>query len=632
MLSNMSIATSYSPFDTPWVADTGNSLQLLIYIGLALSAYPAFFGLYPNIERRRQVRGLQYSNGVRSFPLWTAYTAFDFAIVLVSTAVVTILYAALSSVWYHVGYLFLIFLLYGLAATLMAYVISLFCKTQLSTYAFAAAGMAVGFLIWIIAYLCVITYAPVNKIDQDILLVHYIISAFFPIGSVVRSLFIGLNLFFSACDGNATASNPAAINVYGAPILYLILQILLLFGILLWYDSGAGLNLFRRFTQKSIDTNESEAPMDEEVANELTRVTSTPQESDGLRVLHLTKTFKKNTAVDNVTFGVRHGEVFALLGPNGAGKSTTISLIRGDIQPSRNGGDVLVENTSVSKRRAAARSHLGVCPQFDAIDSMTVEEHLKFYAKVRGISDVDRNVRAILHAVGLEAFSKRMAFALSGGNKRKLSLGIALMGNPSVVLLDEPSSGLDAAAKRIMWKTLGQIVPGRSILLTTHSMEEADALAGRAGILARRMLAMGTVDNLRERFGDALHVHLVSRSAPHSTPEEMDRVRRWVLGAYPGARVEDKTYHGQMRFSVPASDVVRGAGAGAGAGASSGDHPTADRGGELQRERSAIGQLIILLEQQKESLGIEHYSVTPTTLDQVFLTIVAAQCQGGELR
>lgn len=644
MLSNMSIATSYSPFDTPWVADTGNSLQLLIYIGLALSAYPAFFGLYPNIERRRQVRGLQYSNGVRSFPLWTAYTAFDFAIVLVSTAVVTILYAALSSVWYHVGYLFLIFLLYGLAATLMAYVISLFCKTQLSTYAFAAAGMAVGFLIWIIACkfeywvkptirprggeantfdstdLCVITYAPVNKIDQDILLVHYIISAFFPIGSVVRSLFIGLNLFSSACDGNATASNPAAINVYGAPILYLILQILLLFGILLWYDSGAGLNLFRRFTQKSIDTKESEAPMDEEVANELTRVTSTPQESDGLRVLHLTKNFKKNTAVDNVTFGVRHGEVFALLGPNGAGKSTTISLIRGDIQPSRNGGDVLVENTSVSKRRAAARSHLGVCPQFDAIDSMTVEEHLKFYAKVRGISDVNRNVRAILHAVGLEAFSKRMAFALSGGNKRKLSLGIALMGNPSVVLLDEPSSGLDAAAKRIMWKTLGQIVPGRSILLTTHSMEEADALAGRAGILARRMLAMGTVDNLRERFGDALHVHLVSRSAPHSTPEEMERVRRWVLGAYPGARVEDKTYHGQMRFSVPASDVVQGPGAGA--GASSGDFPTADRGGDLQRERSAIGQLIILLEQQKESLGIEHYSVTPTTLDQVFLTIV----------
>ncbi|KAK6084308.1 ABC transporter [Seiridium cupressi] len=615
MLSNTSIATTYSAFDTPWVPNTGNSLQLLIYIGLALSAYPAFFGLYPNVERRRQVRGLQYSNGVRSLPLWTAYITFDFAIVLASTAIVTILYATLSDVWYHVGYIFLVFMLYGLAATLMAYVISLFCKTQLSSYAFAAAGQAVGFLVYLIAYLCVVTYAPVNKIDQDILLVHFIVSAFVPIGSVVRALFIGLNLFSTACDGTASAPNPAAIAFYGGPILYLILQSLILFGILLWYDSGAGLNVLRRFTRKSVDLQADQTISDDEVANELTRVTSTPQDSDGLRVMHLTKSFGKNTAVDNATFGVRHGEVFALLGPNGAGKSTTISLIRGDIQPSRNGGNVFVENVSVSRHRAAARGHLGVCPQFDAIDSMTVEEHLRFYASIRGISDVDHNVRAVLRAVGLEAFSTRMAHALSGGNKRKLSLGIALMGNPSVVLLDEPSSGLDAAAKRIMWHTLGAIVPGRSILLTTHSMEEADALANRAGILAKRMLAMGTTDNLRQRFGDALHVHLVSRSAPHSTDEEMERIRQWVIRAFPNARVEDKTYHGQMRFSVPASDVNQGE-------KQPGAHPEQTDKTEQQQQRSAIGQLIVQVEQQKESLGIEHYSVTPTTLDQVFLTIV----------
>ncbi|KAF3061699.1 Retinal-specific ATP-binding cassette transporter [Daldinia childiae] len=305
-------------------------------------------------------------------------------------------------------------------------------------------------------------------------------------------------------------------------------------------DSGSGSSLLSRFTQKTPPSSNDPAASDEEIANELVRVTSTPQESDGLRVLHLTKTFGKNTAVENVTFGVQHSEVFALLGPNGAGKSTTISLIRGDIQPSYNGGDVLVENTSVSRRRAEARSHLGVCPQFDAIDSMTVLEHLRFYARIRGIPDIDHNVRAVLRAVGLEAFSTRMAHALSGGNKRKLSLGIALMGNPSVVLLDEPSSGLDAAAKRIMWRTLHSIVPGRSILLTTHSMEEADALANRAGILAKRMLAMGTTENLRQRFGDTLHVHLVSKSAPHSTPEEMERVRQWVADKWPGAEIESR--------------------------------------------------------------------------------------------
>ncbi|KAI1662166.1 P-loop containing nucleoside triphosphate hydrolase protein [Daldinia decipiens] len=596
MLANTTIATTYAPFDIPWAPSTGDSLQLLIYFCLAMSIYPAFFGLYPNIERRRNVRGLQYSNGVRSLPLWASYTLFDFAIVIVSSGLATAAFAASSDVWYHVPYLFLIFMLYGLASTLLSYVISLFSNNQLSTYAFSAAGQAVGFLIYLIAYLCVLTYSPVILIDSSILIAHFVISAVVPIGSVVRTMFIALNLFSVTCDGDQIQSNPAAITAYGGPILYLIIQSILLFGYLLWHDSGSGSSLLNRFTQKTPPSSNDPAASDEEIANELVRVTSTPQENDGLRVLHLTKTFGKNTAVENVTFGVQHSEVFALLGPNGAGKSTTISLIRGDIQPSYNGGDVLVENTSVSRRRAGARSHLGVCPQFDAIDSMTVLEHLRFYARIRGIPDIDHNVQAVLRAVGLEAFSTRMAYALSGGNKRKLSLGIALMGNPSVVLLDEPSSGLDAAAKRIMWRTLHSIVRGRSILLTTHSMEEADALANRAGILAKRMLAMGTTENLRQRFGDALHVHLVSKSAPHSTPEEMERVRQWVADKWPGAEIEQKTYYGQMRFSIPASAV-------AGTG-------------------SAVGRLIVILEEHKEELGIEHFSCTPTTLDQVFLTIV----------
>ncbi|KAI0441849.1 hypothetical protein F4803DRAFT_398996 [Xylaria telfairii] len=600
ILSNTSIATAFAPFTTPFVPGTGNSLQLLTYLSLSLAAYPAFFGLYPNVERRRNVRGLQYSNGVRSFPLWFAYTLFDFVIVLVSSAIVTAIFAAASNVWYHIDYLFLILFLYGLASILLSYVISLFSSNQLSTYAFSAAGQAVGFLVYLIAYLSVQTFAPITQIDSSLLVVHFVVSAFVPIGNVVRTLFIALNLFSTTCDGEELRSNPGSLLAYGGPILYLILQSLFLFGILLWHDSGAGTTLINRITQRHIKANTDGDASDEEIANELVRVTSSPNDTDGLRVVHLTKSFGKFTAVDNVTFGVQHGEVFALLGPNGAGKSTTISLIRGDLQPSLNGGDVLVEDTSVVRQRAAARSHLGVCPQFDAIDSMTVLEHLRFYARIRGIPDIEHNVQAVVRAVGLDAFTTRMANALSGGNKRKLSLGIALMGNPSVVLLDEPSSGLDAAAKRIMWKTLGSIVPGRSILLTTHSMEEADALASRAGILAKRMLAMGTIDNLRERFGDAIHVHLVSKSAPHSTDEEMERMREWVLKAIPGSEIEAKTYHGQMRFSVPGSAVA----------------------GRETASGSAVGRLVILLEEQKEALGIEHYSCTPTTLDQVFLTIV----------
>ncbi len=351
--------------------------------------------------------------------------------------------------------------------------------------------------------------------------------------------------------------------------------------------------------------HEADFLTDEEIAEELARVSSS---NDGLRVLNLTKSFGHVTAVENLTFGIRRGEVFALLGPNGAGKSTTISLIRGDIQSSKNGGNIYVENVEINRRRAQARSHLGVCPQYDAMDQMTVVEHLRFYARVRGVPDIEHNVREVIRAVGLEAFALRMAAKLSGGNKRKLSLGIALIGNPTVLLLDEPSSGMDAAAKRVMWKTLAAVVPGRSLLLTTHSMEEADALADRAGIMATRMLAMGTSDHLRHKHGDAHYIHLVMKSAPHTPIEEIEGVRSWVLGQFPGAEIEDQTYHGQIRFSVPNTG------------------PTVkDQGVDDIRSsmcHDGVGSLIMVLEGHCEELGLEHYSVSPTTLDQVFLSIV----------
>ena len=632
LLTNSSIASTYVFFDTPFSPSTGNSLQLLIYIGLALSAYPAFFSLYPNLERRRQVRGLQYSNGVKPLPLWLAYTSFDFAIVLAGAVISIAIFAGLApDLWYHLGYVFLIFILYGLASTLLAYNVSLFSPNQLSAYAITAAYQVVFLLLYLIAYMCVIVYAPVHRVDTLVLVVHFAISIVSPIASIMRAMFIALNLFSTACNEHELAPNPAGIVQYGGPIVYLIIQIIVLFLILVSADGGsAGFSLWRMFTRSSPPsttiTAEAEAEAeraaisDEEVANELVRVKSTATDptaprTDGLRVINLTKSFGNNTAVDNVTFGVPHGEVFALLGPNGAGKSTTISVIRGDLKPSggAGGGDVFVEDASVTRQLAAARSHLGVCPQFDAVDQMTVEEHLRFYARVRGIPDVAHNVDAVVRAVGLRAFRDRQAHALSGGNKRKLSLGIALMGNPTVVLLDEPSSGLDAAAKRIMWRTLAATVPGRSILLTTHSMEEADALAGRAGILAKRMLAMGSIEQLRQRFGEMLHVHLVCRGAPRTSDQDVARVREWVVQNLEGAEVEDKTYHGQMRFKVPVATALA-------LGGYQPDEIRAVSGSSASG--SAIGHLVVLFEENREALGVEHYSVSPTTLDQVFLTVV----------
>ena len=382
----------------------------------------------------------------------------------------------------------------------------------------------------------------------------------------------------------------------------------------------------RRRTYKPEDIEETDLA-DNEIAAEVKRVNASPD--DGLRVMHLTKAFGNNVAVKDITFGVKRGEVFALLGPNGAGKSTTISLIRGDIRPSHNSGEVFVENTPISKHRAAARNHLGVCPQVDACDQMTVLEHLRFYARVRGVENVEHNVREVVSAVGLQLFQHRMAAKLSGGNKRKLSLAIALMGNPSVLLLDEPSSGMDVCAKRVMWRTLASVVPGRSLVLTTHSMEEADALADRAGIMGKKMLALGTSDYLRKKHGDRYHVHLIMKTAPHTGVEEMERIKGWIEENLEGPLVESKTYHGQLRFSVPARSTPIPHSSNPKISNDEEEDDITPTTTNLTTQNnptittSGIGTLFTTLEAQKESLGFEYYSVSQTTLDQVFLAIVS---------
>ncbi|KAM0521839.1 hypothetical protein ACHAPE_002401 [Trichoderma viride] len=596
ILANTTIVTEYKEFDYPVAPSTGRGLQLIVYFSVACSIFPGLFGLYPNAERLRNIRSLQYSSGVRTLPVWAAHLLFDFGIILLPMIFAAMIFVVSSNSWYHGGYLFPIFIFYGLTTIIISYFLGLIAASPMATYALTSVVQGLGFAIYLIAYLFILTYSPAANTDRDVLIAHWVIAAIFPTGSLIRTLMVGQNIFSTTCDNDQLQANPAALVAYGGPLLYLILQSIFWFSIVVWVESGAG----RYTAEKAKASPEIDDP---EIAEELLRVDGAEGQSDGLRIAHLTKAFGKNTAVDNVSFGIEHGEVFALLGPNGAGKSTTISLIRGDIAPSRNGGDVFIENVSITKRRAAARANLGVCPQFDAIDNMTVSEHLCHYSRLRGISNVQHQVPAVIRAVGLEAYANVMAHTLSGGNKRKLSLGIALTGNPPVILLDEPSSGLDAAAKRIMWRTLETIVPGRSILLTTHSMEEADALANRAGIMARRMLALGSTEKLRHRFGDTLHVHLVSKTAPHSSAAEMEALRVWVLNNFSGATVEHETYHGQMRFSLPSSAVPMLV-------------------GSSNSTESARGRLMIMLEEQKDYLGVAHYSVSPTTLNEVFLNIV----------
>ncbi|KAK7741985.1 hypothetical protein SLS53_004568 [Cytospora paraplurivora] len=673
VLSNTSIATSFQSFAVPFSPSAGKTLQLILYFGLAMSVYPAFFALYPCVERLRNVRALHYSNGIRAAPLWLAYLIFDVLFVLIVSAVVIGILVGASNVWYAPGYLFVVFFLYGLTSILLCYVISLITKSQLACFAFAAGGQAVFFLIYFIMYMSILTYSPAYRINQDMTVAHFAYATVTPAGNLIRCLLLTLNEFSLLCRDTSIASYPGALTIYGGPILYLIIQAIVLFTVLVWWDSAykppfltalsRRLRLRRKADADSEKTAEYCSVSDPAIAAETKRVDDqTPPDTDSLRVLHLHKFFgHANHAVQGITFGVPRGQVFALLGPNGAGKSTTISLVRGDIRPSRGVdtnplGDVLIENWSISAQRASARQHLGVCPQFDAMDSMTVREHLRFYASARGVPDVEANVEAVLAATGLVRFADRLAQKLSGGNKRKLSLGIALMGNPAVLLLDEPSSGMDAAAKRVMWRTLlGVAAPGRALLITTHSMEEADRLATRVGIMKRRMLALGTCKELGEWWGEGCVVQLVLKSAPETSEEEMEMVKGFVRDRVSGVEFErwgaKGGAHGLLRFRVRRDGVVDERHEKEGSKASTqvrqeemqmlnGDKEMSNvavsaRAISTPREDTGAAEsldtpgLIQLLEAHRQELGIEYYSVSPTTLDEVFLRVVGREEEDG---
>jgi ATP-binding cassette subfamily A (ABC1) protein 3 len=160
------IVTTYQAFQRPWAPSAGKTLQFILYFGLAMCAYPGFFALYPTRERVAKVRALHYSNGIRAFPLWLAYTLFDFLFVLIISVVAIVIFVGVSSALYAPGTLFVVFFLYGLAALLCSYVISLFVTSQLASFAFAAGMQCSFFLIYFLAFMAIITFAPTEDIDS----------------------------------------------------------------------------------------------------------------------------------------------------------------------------------------------------------------------------------------------------------------------------------------------------------------------------------------------------------------------------------------------------------------------------------------------------------------------------------
>jgi len=258
--------------------------------------------------------------------------------------------------------------------------------------------------------------------------------------------------------------------------------------------------------------------LDDDVQREMNEVEKSDNKTYSIKVNKLRKVYalggnENKVAVDCLSFGVKNGECFALLGVNGAGKTTTFKILSGDYM--QTSGKAYIVGHEVPGQLQEARNYIGYCPQFDALlENLTAKEHLSLYAAIKGIPHHlrERFVEKQLREMNLKQYENICAGTYSGGNKRKLSVAIAMIGNPPVVFLDEPSTGMDPEARRFMWNVISRISKERklsSVILTTHSMEEAEALATKMGIMVNGNLqCLGTSQHIKNKFGGGYEIEV----------------------------------------------------------------------------------------------------------------------------
>ncbi|CAA7022530.1 unnamed protein product [Microthlaspi erraticum] len=292
-------------------------------------------------------------------------------------------------------------------------------------------------------------------------------------------------------------------------------------------------------------------------------------------------------AVRGMYLDVPSGECFGMLGPNGAGKTSFISMMTGLLKPSS--GTALVQGLDICNEMNKVYTSMGVCPQHDLLwETLTGREHLLFYGRLKNIKG-----SALTHAVeeslkGVSLFdggvADKPAGNYSGGMKRRLSVAISLIGNPKVVYLDEPSTGLDPASRKNLWDVIKRAKKNTAIILTTHSMEEAEFLCDRLGIFVDGGLqCIGNSKELKSRYGGS-YVFTMTTSSKHE-----EEVERLVSTVSPNAK---KIYHlaGTQKFELPKQDV-------------------------------SIAEVFRAVEKAKSNFTVFAWGLADTTLEDVFIKV-----------
>lgn len=222
-----------------------------------------------------------------------------------------------------------------------------------------------------------------------------------------------------------------------------------------------------------------------------------------IKTVNLTKKFDSNTAVDSINLEIKEGELFGLLGVNGAGKTTTIKMLSGLSEVTD--GDVFVMGHSIKTELSEVKKIINISPQETAVaPNLTVKENLELIAQIYGISKSKsiKKSNDIINAFELNEVMNKRAKTLSGGWQRRLSIAMALITEPKIIFLDEPTLGLDVLARRELWEIIKSLKGKITIVLTTHYLEEVEALSDRIAVMVKgKIKALGTADELKKSTG-----------------------------------------------------------------------------------------------------------------------------------
>jgi len=306
------------------------------------------------------------------------------------------------------------------------------------------------------------------------------------------------------------------------------------------------------------------------------------------------ESLNKKVAVRNMALKVETGEVFGLLGHNGAGKTTTMRMIIQEEAASA--GRVKIGDEDIISNQSKAFQQLGYCPQFDAVwQRVTVKEHLELYASMRGVpsAKIAGLVERFMTGLRISEHAKKYTKDCSGGTKRKLSYAMAMLGDPKIVLLDEPSTGMDPQSKRFVWDTIeASFKMDRGAILTTHSMEEADALCTRVGIMVKGELrCLGSTQHLKNKFGAGYMLEIKWKSGSFANWPVLERD---IESSFKGAKSLE-TFSDRRSWSIPQTSVT------------------------------SLATAFQHLEKCKTMFDIEDYSFSQTTLEQVFIEFAKQQ-------